>query len=171
WHEQRMPIRHVKPRQSRFGDSGNVRREGNACGRSYGKRTDRATLNLRQHRRQGSEHHVNAAGDEVVERWTATTIRYVGHLDPGRALEYLTSQMLYGSSTRRCEGDLAPVGLAVVNEFLDRLRGRGLRHNHRICEDSKPCDGCQIRDRIIADCGKQVGIGREKTRGDEEGVA
>ena len=78
--------------------------------------------------------------------------------------------MLDGAGAGGRESSYARLGPGMLDEFLDRLRGRGIRHDHHVREGGKARDGGQIGDRVIAEGWKDEGICCEEARRDEEGV-
>ena len=62
------------------------------------------------------------------------------------------------------------LGFRVVNELLDRLRGRGVRHHHQVGYDRDQRDRCKIARRVVASR-IEPRIDRETRPGQKHGVA
>ena len=62
------------------------------------------------------------------------------------------------------------LGFRVVNELLDRLRGRGVWHHHQVGYDRDQRDRCKIARRVVASR-IEPRIDRETRPGQKHGVA
>ena len=80
-----------------FGDRRQFGQRRRALRRGYPKCAQRPALDERHHRADVVEHHVDASGNEVLERGSGAAIGDVGHLDAGHALEELAGEMDRGA--------------------------------------------------------------------------
>ena len=75
----------------------------------------------------GIEHHVDVAGDDVVERWPGAAIGHMHHGDAGARLEQLGREVGGRADALRREGELAGIGLGERDESAIELTPRLLR--------------------------------------------
>src|SRR5262245_56231403 len=90
-HEYPVPGCHVVSWHTRLGDRLILRSNGRTSRRSHSKAANRSVLHEGQHSWKIPEICINAARDQVVNRWRSSTIRDVRHFDAGQVLEQLTA--------------------------------------------------------------------------------
>ena len=73
-------------------------------------------------------HHLHGVGQQVVERVGAAAIGHVQDVDAGAVLQHLEPQVRRGAEPRRTVGQLAGVGLGVVDHLLEGLGTDGGMH-------------------------------------------
>ena len=117
------------------------------------------------------EQHVDAAGNDVVERGCRAAIGHVGHLDPGHALEQFACHVRRRAGAGRRVGELALLLLGVGDEFLHRLCRRGVRHAHVEGEAHQQRDRRKIGERVVGERAVERAVDRQRRTPDQHRVA
>ena len=124
-----------------------------------------AGLDMRADRDRIVEHHVDAAGDQVVERGRAALVGHVQHVDAGDGLEQFGHQMRSGADTGRAEGHLAGMLLGVGNELRHRVEGRAFEGDKEVRQLRHHMDRQEARQRVVGQVLSQRDIGRHGALG------
>ena len=132
------------------GRSGNASRSLVAAHR---ERPDLAGLGGAGDAVEALEHQIDVPGDQIVDRRRAAAIRHVLDLRPGHELEQLAADMAGRAVARRRVGELARIGLGLLDQFLHRF-DVGLRR-HR--EHQMPMHDQRDRLEILLDNIGQLG--------------
>ncbi len=121
-----MPEREIESRQPRLVGGRDVGRGREA--RLGGNRVglDHAAAHLRQRQRRRVEHHVERAGDEVLQRLPGAAIGHHREGGADRLLEQQAADMARRADAGIALRDLALIGLEVGDELLQIVRRRRL---------------------------------------------
>ena len=100
---------------------------------------------------------VDRLGQHRRHRFAAAAVRHAGHLAAAAQHEQLADQMRQAARAGVGVVDLAGVGLAVIDELLERLPRRVRIHDENLEALGHADDRDEILDRIVAGAGRHGG--------------
>jgi hypothetical protein len=92
-------------------------------------------------------------------------------IDRGHFLEQLGGEMRCRADARRCEGDLAGIGLGVIDELLQRVHRRVLRHPNEVRIFAEQRDRHKVAHRIVVERRIEHRHDRQRRRAEQHRVA
>ena len=108
---------------------------------------------------------------QVREGGRSAAIGNVRHLDAGHLQEQHLGQERRAAGAGRCHRELAGLGLGEVDQLLDRMGRRGVRHEHEIGKLGDKRDRREIRNRIVAQRAVEAGVHRQRRGGEQDRVS
>ena len=123
-------------------------------------------LRLLQRRGQVVEDQLHLVGDDVGEGDRRAAIGHMQHVALGHRLEQLRRHVHRGAVAGRGVGNLAGIGLAVVDELLDGLHRHRVRHHQHVGElhDARDRRGVadEIERQLLVERGRDRVVGRDE---------
>ena len=126
--DQAGPGRCAIARHARLRDGRQVRERRRSLVAAHRERPDLAGLGGAGNAIEALEHQIDVPGDQVVDRRRAAPVRHVLDLRAGHEFEQLAADMAGRAIARRRVGELARIGLGLLDQLLHRLDVRLRRY-------------------------------------------
>ena len=164
-----VPARHLIVGQAGFGDGRDIRRDLEPFAGGDAERPHRTGADLRQRGDRRVEERGDFARHHRLLRLGHAAIGDVSHLHAGGGEEKLGSEMRKASDADRGVVELLLAG--ELDQFLDRLRGRRIRHQQDLADLRHHRNRREILFAVVGQTGVERGIGGMAREHHQQGVA